>query len=96
MRCIMPTSSSTIQAAVSGPKNQYLGGIVSGRIDDRRHEASSIIEVMVDGTRAAIEIAVQGQESGALECWYRGCYRRDPDRGRWRVRWSQATSINCR
>jgi hypothetical protein len=80
-------------------KEQYLGGIASGRIDYRRFEAMSDIEVLVDGVlavlryRSAIEIAVEGQEAGLLECWHLDCYRRDDD-GRWRVRWSQATAIS--
>ena len=63
-------------------------------------EAMSAIEVMVDGAlavlryRSAIDIAVQGQEAGPLECWHLDCYRRDPGGGSWRVRWSQATSIS--
>ncbi len=81
-------------------KEQYLGGIASGRIDYRRFEAISDIEVMVDGAlavlryRSAIDIAVHGQEAGPLECWHLDCYRRDGEGGRWRVRWSQATSIS--
>ena len=78
-------------------KEEYLGGIASGRIDYRRFEATSEIEVMVDGAlavlryRSAIDVAVHGQEAGPLECWHLDCYRRDE--GAWRVRWSQATSI---
>jgi hypothetical protein len=81
-------------------KEQYLGGIASGRIDYRRFEAISNIEVMVDSAlavwryRSAIDIAVEGQEAGQLECWHLDCYRRDEDEGTWRVRWSQATSIS--
>ena len=81
-------------------KEQYLGGIASGRIDYRRFEAISDIEVMVDGAlavpryRSAIDIAVHGQEAGPLECWHLDCYRRDGEGGSWRVRWSQATSIS--
>ncbi len=79
-------------------KAQYLGGIASGRINYRRFEAISAIEVVVDGAvavlryRSAIDIAVEGQEAGPLECRHLDCYRRDDDRS-WRVRWSQATSI---
>ena len=81
-------------------KEQYLGGIASGRIEYRRFDAMSEIEVMVDGAlavlryRSAIDIAVRGQEAGPVECWHLDCYRRDDDGGRWRVRWSQATSIS--
>ena len=79
---------------------QYLGGTASGRIDYRRFEAISDIEVMVDGAlavlryRSAIDIAVQGQDAGALECWHVDCYRRDRGGGSWRVRWSQATAVD--
>jgi hypothetical protein len=81
-------------------KQQYLEGIATGRIEYRRFEAMSNIDVMVDSTlavlryRSAIDIAVEGQEPGPLECWHLDCYRRDDDGGRWRVRWSQATSIS--
>ena len=81
-------------------KEQYLGGIASGRIDYRRFEATSAIDVMVDGAlaplryRSAIDIAVEGQNAGPLQCWHLDCYRRSDDDGMWRVRWSQATSIS--
>lgn len=80
-------------------RERYLGGVASGDINYRRFDAVSKIEVMVDGNlavlryRSLIDIAVQGQEAGLLECWHLDCYRRD-DVGRWRVRWSQATSIS--
>ena len=80
-------------------REKYLGGIAEGRIDYRRFDAVSGIEVMVDGRlavlryRSAIEISVLGSESGELQCWHLDCYRRDDD-GRWRVRWSQATAID--
>ncbi len=81
-------------------KEHYLAGIASGDINYRRFEPVSDIEVMVDGDlavlryRSLIDIAVQGQEAGLLECWHLDCYRRDSDGGPWRVRWSQATSIS--
>ena len=80
-------------------REKYLGGIAEGRIDYRRFDPVSDIEVMVDGRlavlryRSAIEISVLGSESGELECWHLDCYRRDDD-GHWRVRWSQATAID--
>jgi hypothetical protein len=80
-------------------KEEYLGGIASGRIEYRRFEAMSTIDVMVDNSlavlryRSAIDVAVQGQEAGPLQCWHLDCYRRDDD-GSWRVRWSQATSVS--
>ena len=60
----------------------------------------SKIDVMVDGDlavlryRSAIDIAVQGQELGPLECWHLDCYRRDEVSGSWRVRWSHATATS--
>jgi hypothetical protein len=80
-------------------KDEYLGGIASGRIDYRRFEAVSDIEVMSDGDlavlryRSMIDIAVAGQEPGQLECWHTDCYERHAGDGAWRVRWSQATEI---
>lgn len=80
-------------------REKYLGGIADGRIDYRRFDPVSDIEVMVDGRlavlryRSAIEISVLGRESSELECWHLDCYRRDDD-GHWRVRWSQATSVD--
>jgi hypothetical protein len=79
-------------------REKYLGGIADGRIVYRRFDPISDIDVMVDGRlavlryRSAIEVSVLGRESGALECWHLDCYRRD-DGGSWRVRWSQATSV---
>ncbi|WP_076474145.1 nuclear transport factor 2 family protein [Micromonospora avicenniae] len=81
-------------------KEHYLGGIASGDINYRRFEAVSGIDVMVDGSlavlryRSLIDIAVQGQTPGLLECWHLDCYRRDRHGGPWRVRWSQATAID--
>ena len=81
-------------------KHQYLGGIASGEINYRRFEAVSTIDVMVDRDlavlryRSLIDIAVQGQDAGLLECWHLDCYRRDRDGAPWRVRWSQATAID--
>lgn len=82
-------------------REQYLGGIASGDINYGRFEAVSNIDVMVDGNlavlryRSLIDIAVQGQEAGLLECWHIDCYRRDGGGAPWRVRWSQATSISA-
>jgi hypothetical protein len=82
-------------------KEQYLGGIAAGTIDYRRFEAVSDIDVMSDGDlavlryRSLIDIAVEGQEPGPLECWHLDCYRLEPGE-RWRVRWSQATEIRRR
>ncbi|MGH3481353.1 MAG: nuclear transport factor 2 family protein [Nocardioidaceae bacterium] len=81
-------------------KEQYLGGIASGDINYRRFEAVSAIDVMVERDlavlryRSLIDIAVQGQDPGVLECWHLDCYRRDRHGAPWRVRWSQATAID--
>jgi len=78
---------------------RYLGGVVSGDIDYRRFDAVSDIEVMVDGRlavlryRSAIDIHVQGQEAGQLECWHTDCYRATSADATWQVIWSQATEI---
>jgi hypothetical protein len=83
-------------------KEQYLGGIASGEINYHRFEAVSGIHVMVDGSlavlryRSLIDITVEGQASGPLECWHLDCYRREPDVGAWRVHWSQATAVVSR
>jgi hypothetical protein len=80
-------------------REHYLGGIASGDINYRRFEAVSDIDVMVNGNlavlryRSAIDIAVQGQEPGPLECWHLDCYRRTSSSAPWQARWSQATSI---
>ena len=80
-------------------KEEYLGGIASGRIAYRRFEPVSEIDVMVDGDLAVlrypslIDIAVTGGEPGELECWHVDCYRRDAAGPGWQVRWSQATEI---
>ncbi len=79
-------------------KEDYLGGIATGDINYLRFEPVSRIDVLVDGNLAVlryqsiIDIAIRGQEVGALECWHLDCYQRD-ERGRWRVRWSQATAV---
>lgn len=80
-------------------REKYLGGIASGAINYRRFEPVSDIEVMVDGElavlryRSLIDISVGGSAGGELDCWHLDCYRRYQD-GAWRVRWSQATSID--
>jgi hypothetical protein len=80
-------------------KEHFLAGIAAGRIDYRRFEAVSDIEVMVDGNlavlryRSEIDILVEGQEGGGLSCWHADCYRRDRDGAPWQAVWSQATEI---
>jgi hypothetical protein len=79
-------------------REDYLGGVLSDRIDYRRFDAVSPIAVLQDGGlavlryRSAIGIAVAGQPPGPLSAWHLDCYRRD-QAGRWRVLWSQATEI---
>jgi len=81
-------------------KEQYIGGILSGKINYRRFDAVSDIETMVGGNlavlryRSAIDIHVQGQEPGPLECWHTDCYRRVAANAPWQVVWSQATAIS--
>jgi ketosteroid isomerase-like protein len=80
-------------------KAEHIGGVLSGRIDYRRFEAVSDIEVMADGDlavlryRSAIDIHVQGQQPGPLACWHTDCYRRTGQESPWQVVWSQATEI---
>ena len=79
-------------------KVRYVEGIRTGAINYRRFEAVSEIEALVDGGlavlryRSAMDIHVEGQEAGPLECWHTDCYRADADK-QWRVAWSQATEI---
>jgi hypothetical protein len=78
-------------------KPQYVGGVLSGEINYRKFEPVSDIEVMADSNlavlryRSTIDIHVQGQEPGLLECWHTDCYRRAGADSPWRVVWSQAT-----
>jgi Domain of unknown function (DUF4440) len=80
-------------------KAEYVGGVVSGRINYRRFEAVSGIDVLADGDlavlryRSAIDIHVRGQEPGPLECWHMDCYRRADAGSPWQVVWSQATQL---
>lgn len=81
-------------------KDEYLGGIGDGRIDYRRFEATSEIEVVLDAAvgvvryRSAIEISVEGNPPARLEAWHLDVYRAGDD-GLWQVRWSQATAIDA-
>jgi hypothetical protein len=78
---------------------RYLGDIRSGVIDYRRFDAVSEIEVLADGGlavlryRSAMDIHVQGQPAGPLECRHLDCYRVTGGEARWQVVWSQATEI---
>lgn len=78
-------------------RREYLGGIASGAIAYRRFDVVSRIEVLVGGELAVlrytslIDICVQPNEPGSLQCRHLDCYQRDD--GVWRARWSQATEI---
>jgi hypothetical protein len=80
-------------------KEHYIGGVVDGTINYRRFEATSNIDVVIDGDlgvlryRSAIDIQVLAQERGALECWHVDCYRRNAPDAPWQLIWSQATAI---
>ena len=93
-----PSSSSSTPAEAPGPRSYYLGGIASGHIVYRRFEPVSEIEVMLDGSIAAIryrsliEISVGGGEPGPLSAWHLDVYRRASG-GDWQVCWSQATEV---
>ncbi len=86
-------------SGVAWTKEHYVGGVVAGTINYRRFEATSDIDVAIDGDlgvlkyRSVIDIQVLDQERGTLECWHLDCYRRDVPDGPWRVLWSQATAI---
>jgi hypothetical protein len=43
--------------------------------------------------RSAMDIHVQGQPAGPLECRHLDCYRVTGGEARWQVVWSQATEI---
>lgn len=76
-------------------KEQYLGGIESGRIDYLVWEPVSPIDVRLHGKAAVIryqsqlEIVVQGERVPLQRYWHTDSYeKRD---GRWQVVWSHAT-----
>jgi hypothetical protein len=77
-------------------KEQYLGGIASGRIDYLLWEPDSIsVRLYPDAAviryPSRLEIVVQGQHIPRRRYWHTDLYeRRD---GRWQVVWSQATGI---
>ncbi len=77
-------------------KEDYLGGIASGRLDYRVFEASSHVAVRVVGEvgilryQARIEINVAGHLDQGL-FWHTDYYERS--QGRWQAVWSQATRI---
>lgn len=77
-------------------KEEYLGGIASGRLDYRVFEASSHVAVRVVGEvgilryQARIEIHVAGDLDRGL-FWHTDYYERS--QGQWQAVWSQATRI---
>jgi hypothetical protein len=77
-------------------KEEYLGGVASGRLDYRVFEACSHVAVrMVEGAgilryQARIEIRVAGELDQGL-FWHTDYYERC--HGQWQAVWSQATRI---
>lgn len=76
-------------------KDEYLGGIESGRLDYLLWEPVSDIAVRRDGDlaviryRSRLEIVVDGQHVPEAYYWHTDSYERQA--GRWQVVWSQAT-----
>jgi hypothetical protein len=76
-------------------KDQYLGGIESGRLDYLLWEPVSHIAVRLHGDAAVIryrsrlEIMVDGQRVPEAQYWHTDSYERHADK--WQVVWSQAT-----
>ena len=76
-------------------KDEYLGGIESGRLDYLLWEPVSDIAVRMHGDAAAIryrsrlEIVVDGQRVPEAQYWHTDFYERHA--GQWQAVWSQAT-----
>lgn len=76
-------------------KDQYLGGIESGRLDYLLWEPVSPIAVRLHGDAAVIryrsrlEIVVDGQRVPEAQYWHTDSYEKHA--GNWQVVWSQAT-----
>jgi hypothetical protein len=76
-------------------KDEYLGGIESGRLDYLVWEPVSDIAVRMHGNAAVIryrsrlEIVVDGQRVPEAQYWHTDSYEKHS--GRWQVVWSQAT-----
>lgn len=76
-------------------KDQYLGGIESGRLDYLLWEPVSPIAVRLHGDAAVIryqsrlEIVVDGQRVPEAQYWHTDSYEKHA--GQWQVVWSQAT-----
>ncbi|WP_309570668.1 DUF4440 domain-containing protein [Deinococcus sp.] len=73
-----------------------LSGLLDGSVDYARFEAVTPIEVRHAGGlgvlryRSSIDVSIEGEPVGHLECWHLDVYTRGDD-GRWRCPWSQAT-----
>ena len=78
-------------------KEQYLGGIQSGRLDYLVWEPVSAIEVRFYGEGAVIryqsrlQITVEGRKLPLSRYWHTDSYEKH--NGGWKVVWSQATEI---
>ena len=76
-------------------RDEYLGGIESGRLDYLLRAPVSDIAVRLHGDAAAIryrsrlEIVVDGQRVPEAQYWHTDFYERHA--GQWQVVWSQAT-----
>ena len=76
-------------------KDQYLGGVESGRLDYLLWEPVSDIAVRMHGDAAVIryrsrlEIVVDGQRVPEAQYWHTDSYEKHA--GQWQVVWSQAT-----
>lgn len=76
-------------------KDEYLGGIESGRLDYLHWEPVSNIAIRMHGEvaiiryRARLEIVVDGQRVPEAQYWHTDSYEKLA--GQWQVVWSQAT-----
>jgi hypothetical protein len=79
-------------------KDEYLGGIESGRLDYLLWEPISEIAVRMHGDAAVIryrsrlEIVVDGQRVPEAQYWHTDSYEKLS--GQWQVVWSQATLVS--
>jgi hypothetical protein len=79
-------------------KEEYLGGIESGRLDYLLWEPVSEIAVRFHGDAAVIryrsrlEIVVDGQRVPEAQYWHTDSYEKGT--GQWQVVWSQATLVS--
>jgi hypothetical protein len=78
-------------------KDQYLGGIASGKLDYLIWEPVTPIEVRLHGDAAVIryksklQIVVDGEKTSLQQYWHTDSYEKR--NGQWQVVWSQATAI---